>query len=60
MSSWVHIDRKEMSEPEIGTQCLICGEFIKLNEYELRGDTVKVCDECKKAVMKMREKGKHS
>ena len=45
----------------LATSCIICGESIELTmaeEMESRhGHHIfKVCDECKKAVMKMREK----
>lgn len=43
----------------ICVSCIICGESIELTmieEMESRhGNIFKVCDECKKAVMKMRE-----
>ena len=43
---------------KFGIPCLICGEMVELTEYELMyyKDVVKVCDKCKEAVMKMREK----
>lgn len=42
------------------TSCLICGEDVELTMKEEMGSRnghyiFKVCDECKKAVMKMRE-----
>ena len=40
---------------KIGTKCLICDEFIKLNELESYAGVVKICDKCKKAVMRMRD-----
>jgi hypothetical protein len=39
----------------VGTSCLICGEFVELNPLEQHANTVKICDKCKKAVMKARE-----
>ena len=39
----------------IGVQCLICGESVPLNELEAQQKHIyKICDKCKKAVMKMR------
>lgn len=46
------------SKLEISIPCLICNELIKLADYESR-DSVKVCDKCKQAVMKMRETIEH-
>jgi len=43
--------------PHIIIHCLICGEEAK-RLYNLRSETqtIDICDKCKKAVMKMREK----
>ena len=37
---------------EIGTSCLICGEFVPTDHYS---KTPKICKKCKDAVMKVRE-----
>ena len=42
------------SKLKLAIPCLICNELIELADYESR-DSVKVCDKCKQAVMKMRE-----
>ena len=49
------IDLNKSPKAKIGTQCLICGEFIELTEYEIHEGVVKICDKCKKAVMQMRD-----
>lgn len=44
------------TENYLATPCLICGESVKLTEYEAIGKNIfKICDECKNAVMKMKE-----
>ena len=45
----------------LATSCIICGESVPLTMEEEMGSRnghyiFKVCDDCKKAVMKMREK----
>lgn len=46
----------ETTEHYLATSCVICGESVKLTEYEAMGKNIfKVCDKCKQAVMKMRE-----
>ena len=35
---------------KIGTKCTVCGEFVELNEWELRHTTFKLCPECIKAI----------
>ena len=52
------------SPPEtikIGVSCIICGDSVELNDYEAmcHSNIVKVCEKCKKAVMKMRETIEH-
>lgn len=44
-------------EPHIRISCLICGEEVE-RIYNLVSETqtIAICDKCKKAVMKMREK----
>lgn len=47
-------------ESPIATPCIICGESVELNMIEEIGIrnghyVFKVCDKCKRAVMKMRE-----
>lgn len=37
----------------IGTICLICGEFVPLDSAYDRG--YKICDKCKRAILRMRE-----
>ena len=40
---------------KVSIPCIICGEDV-VREYEGCGIvTIEICDECKKAVMKMRE-----
>ena len=48
----------------LSVSCIICGENVELNMTEEMGSRnghyiFKVCDECKKAVMKMRETHQH-
>ena len=35
---------------KIGTSCIVCGEFVELNELEIRHATSKLCPECIKAI----------
>ena len=35
---------------KVGTSCLVCGEFIELNEWEARHTSFKLCPECIKAI----------
>lgn len=40
----------------VGVKCIICGETVPLTEEELSMSyVVKICDKCKKAIMKVRE-----
>lgn len=41
------------AEPQYTTSCLICGEAIPI--WDFGGSPIKICEECKAAVMKMRE-----
>lgn len=43
----------EISKVNLATSCLICGESVPISHIN---DSPKICDECKKAVMKMRER----
>ena len=48
------------TENHLATSCLICGESVPLTMEEEMGSRnghyiFKICDECKNAVMKMRE-----
>lgn len=43
----------EMPKVNLATSCLICGESVPISHAK---DFPKICDECKKAVMKMRER----
>ena len=43
-------------ENYLTTPCLICGKSVKLTKCEaMEKNIFKICDECKNAVMKMRE-----
>ena len=33
-----------------GTSCVVCGEFVELNEWEARHAGFRLCDECIKAI----------
>ena len=49
-----------IKESSIAVSCIICGESIELTMEEEMGSRnghyiFKVCDECKKAIIKMRE-----
>ena len=35
---------------KIGTSCMVCGEFVELNEWETRHAGFRLCDECIKAI----------
>ena len=35
---------------KIGTPCLVCGEFVELDEWEVRHTIHKLCPECIKAI----------
>lgn len=37
-------------ELKIGTFCMVCGEFVELNEWEARHAGFRLCDECIKAI----------
>ena len=39
----------------ITIKCIICGEFVALDRWEETCAVAKVCEKCKKAVMKVRE-----
>lgn len=42
-------------EPCYAVPCVICGESVKITDEEMKYNSiVKVCDKCKRAVMKMR------
>lgn len=43
--------------PHYEIHCLICGELVK-KVYEIKSELqqIEVCEKCKKAIMKMREK----
>lgn len=43
----------EIPKVNLATSCLICGESVPISHAK---DSPKICDECKKAVMKMRER----
>ena len=43
----------EMNQHTLATSCMICGECVPMSYPK---DYPKICDECKKAVMKMRER----
>ena len=43
----------EMPKVNLATSCLICGESVPISHSK---DSPKICDKCKKAVMKMRER----
>lgn len=43
----------EMPKVNLATSCLICGESVPISHAK---DYPKICDKCKKAVMKMRER----
>ena len=43
----------EMPKVNLATSCLICGESVPISHSK---DYPKICDKCKKAVMKMRER----
>lgn len=53
---------KEVSKGRIGVACIVCGETVLLNEHEVlalkhrHNVDVKVCDECKKAILYIRDK----
>jgi hypothetical protein len=38
------------NKAKIGTSCIVCGEFVELNEWEARYATFKLCPECIKAI----------
>lgn len=38
----------------IATKCIICGELVALDRWEETCAVAKVCEKCKKAVMKVR------
>ena len=33
-----------------GTSCVVCGEFVELNEWEARHAGFRLCDECIRAI----------
>ena len=35
---------------KVGTSCIVCGEFVELNEWEARHVSFKLCPECIKAI----------
>ena len=43
----------KISKVNLATSCLICGESVPILHVK---DSSKICDKCKKAVMKMRER----
>ena len=43
----------EATEASFGTSCLVCDEFIPLYSPFDRGQ--KICEKCKRAILKMRE-----
>ena len=43
----------EMPKVNLAISCLICGESVPISHVK---DSPKICDKCKKAVMKMRER----
>ena len=40
-------------EPSFGTICLVCGEYVPLDSPFEHG--YRICDKCKRAILKMRE-----
>ena len=38
------------NKAKIGTSCVVCGEFVELNEWEARHAGFRLCDECIKAI----------
>lgn len=42
----IHIN----SNIKVGTSCIVCGEFVELNEWEARHTAFKLCPECIKAI----------
>lgn len=58
------MDRKDISiinlagneSLKLAIGCLICGESVPITYLELYNNIPKVCDKCKQAVIKMREK----
>lgn len=45
----------QMAEFQIGTPCMCCGETVILNELEAQGVCIKLCDNCKEAIMFAKE-----
>ena len=43
---------KEAMEPSFGTSCLVCDECIPLSPFD---HGPKICEKCKRAILKMRE-----
>lgn len=35
---------------KIGTSCVVCGEFVELNEWEVRHAGFRLCDKCIDAI----------
>ena len=50
MDKYIQVNKGDCG---IGTPCLICGDTVKIKYY---GDTPKICNKCKAAVIAMREK----
>ena len=60
-----YLTLKPIAERTIGVNCIICNEFCKLDEVEENAlrhghQVVKVCDDCKRVVLWMKDIEKYN